>query len=790
MLLPPVLPGEPTRYARDRPVRVVRTLLDVELDFGAKMVTGTATHTIEAISESVDSIEIDAEGMTFRSIIAGGKEAKNEYDDRKLKISLDPALIRGQKLEIKIRYSCKPKRGLYFSGPTEAYPYRSLHVYTHSWPEDSHGWFPCFDYPNMKYSSDTNVTVPAGMTVLSNGTLVSARESDSKKTWHFHQELPHPPYTHSIVAGYLAKVDESYGFPVEYYVPPSKLSEAKSAFSKTIPALEHFSKITGCPYPYAKYSQAATDFPGGGTENVSATTIVDEILLADGLRKDFGHTGDDIVVHELAHQWFGDYLTCKDWSHFWLNEGFATYFTALFREADAGEDDFQYFMYAPYMETFFRETERIQRPIVKREYLDPEEISGHHPYEKGAWVLHGLRGLLGDEAFFRGVRLYVSRHANSNVETFDLREALEEASGVDLEHFFDEWIYSLGYPEYEVTYKQADERIALLTVEQKNAGIEGIPLYSTPIGVKIAFRDGTTVKRKVTLRQKREEFKFSLPGIPINVSFDPENWILKKLKFDKPAEMWLYQLKTDRNVVERIRACLALSELKEDHVDALAYCMYNDTFWGVRFEAAKAIGKAGTGKALEVLFARVNDSDNQVRRGVAHGLRGFAELDERNQNRAIDALVGIVDTDSSLQAKAAAASSLGHYKKSDKALDAIKRALSKASPSDTVRKMALQGLAERNDTATLPLVFDCLGTGKIQGRLEAIKTLAKIGKGGATATLLSLKTSDDPRIRSEAASNLAELKDPSILPELKAWLEAEESGRVRGSLRETIYLLS
>lgn len=789
MLLPPVLPGEPTRYARDRSVTVVHTSLDIELDFDAKVVMGTATHTIEAVSDPVDSIELDAEGMTFQSIITGAKEARYEYAKRKLKISLDPLLNRGQRLEVKIRYSCKPKRGLYFSGPTEAYPYRTLHAYTHSWPEDSHGWFPCFDYPNMKYSSDTIVTVPAGMTVVSNGELLSVKESDSKKSWHFHQELPHPPYTHSIVAGYFAKVDESYRFPVEYYVPPSKLSEAKPAFSKTIPALEYFSKTTGRPYPYAKYAQAATDFPGGGTENVTATTIVDEILLAEGLRKDFGHTGDDIVVHELAHQWFGDYLTCKDWSHFWLNEGFATYFTALFREADAGEDDFQYFMYAPYMETFFRETERFQRPIVKREYWDPEEVSSHHPYEKGAWVLHGLRGQLGDEAFFRGVRLYISRHANSNVETFDLREALEEASGVDLERFFDEWIYTPGYPEYEVTYNY--ERGAILIVEQKNAGADGIHLYSSPIEVKFAFRDGTAIKRRVTLQQKREEFKFELSSVPVNVSFDPGNWVLKKLKFIKPAEMWLYQLRAGRNVVERIRACIALSEIKEDYlVDALASCMDNDSFWGVRLEAAKAIGNVGTTKALEVLLARASNSDNIVRRGVARGLRGFAGLDDRERNRAIDALVRIVDNDSSLQARAAAASSLGHYKKSEKALAAIKSALSQASPSDTIRKNVLQGLVERNDRASLPLVFDCLGSGKIQGRLEAIKAIAKIGKGDVTRTLLSLKTSADPRIRSEAASNLAEMKDPSILPELKAWLETEESGRVRGPLRETIYLLS
>jgi aminopeptidase N len=770
-------------------------LLEVDIDFEKKSVSGMVTHTLEAVGRPVQLLELDAEGMKFHSVSVGGETADYQFDQGKLMVPLRSEMRPGQKLDVQIRYSTTPERGLFFSGPTETHPYRKQHVYTHGWPQESHNWFPCFDYPNMRYSSETIITAPSGMTAVSNGKLISATQrSDNKKSWHFRQELPHAPYLHSVVVGELVRMDEDYKVPLEFYVPPGKETEARFAFSKTIPAMEFFSKITGCSYPYAKYSQAAVDFPGGGTENVSATTLTDEILLDDRSRIDYSRYGDDIVVHELAHQWFGDYLTCKDWSHAWLNEGFATYFTALFREADSGADEFQYFMYSRYMEAFFKEAERFQRSIVTKQYWDPEEVSGRHIYEKGAWVLHGLRGLLGDDAFFRGIRLYVSRHSNSNVETSDLRKALEEASGVDLELFFDQWVYTPGFPDYDVYYGRDDGGKSVhLSVEQTNAGIDGTPLYSTPIEVRFVLRDAPPVKKKIQLTQKKEEFTFSMSDPLLNISIDHDNWVLKKLRFHKPKEMLLWQLRSDENVVERVRACIELSNIRSvEVVEALADRVDSDGFWGVRLEAAKAIGGIGTSKALEALLTRARDTSHMVRQGIAYGLRGFSGLDEKETTRAVDALVAILGNDISYEARAIAGSSLGFYKQSEKAFSAMKGALGQNSPLDGIRRMAILGLAERADKKALPLLFQCLQRGKIQGRLEAIDAIGKLGKGepDVLKTILSLGKDRNERIRTRAARVLGEMQDRTVLEVLRSWLQTESSGDVRRAIRESIFLLS
>ncbi len=210
--------------------------------------------------------------------------------------------------------------------------------------------------------------------------------------------------------------------------------------------LDFFKRTTGLKYPYPKYSQAVvSDFMFGGMENISATTLTEKTLHDDIVHLDF--TSDNLVSHELAHQWFGDYLTCKDWSNAWLNEGFATYFNALFREFDEGVEDFQDYMDG-FKDNLTEDMEKhYQRAIVTRRFWDPEELFDTHTYEKVRWVLNALRGYLGEENFFRGIRHYIATHKISVVETSDFRKSIEEASGLDLESFFEQWVYSPGYPE-------------------------------------------------------------------------------------------------------------------------------------------------------------------------------------------------------------------------------------------------------------------------------------------------------------------------------------------------------
>jgi aminopeptidase N len=505
-------------------------------------------------------------------------------------------------------------------------------------------------------------------------------------------------------------------------------------------------------------------------------------------------TSDNLVSHELAHQWFGDLLTCKDWSHAWLNEGFASYFTALWREHDLGVEDFQYFMYNPYMDKLVDELDRYHRAIVTKKYWDADELFDSHTYEKGAWVLNGIRGLLGDELFFKAIKQYVSKHKNSNVETADFRKELEEVSGQDLENFFDQWLYSPGFPEYAVSYKwNNDQKLAELEVEQTNASVDDTPLFTCPIEICFSFKDGSKISKKIQMHDKKCWFFFSFENAPINVNFDPKNWILKKLRFSKPKEMHLYQLQNDENAMERIRAAQELAAFPtRDVIEALCKSVDSDKFWAVELESAKALGKIGTKEALNALLDRVNHRDHRTRRGIAFGLRGFADLEASDKEKAIDALIKILGNDEAYFARGYAAWSLGFYKGSQKAFEALKMATSQESINDIVRFRVFYGFWQMDDPRAIPIAIEQLERGKWhQGRMLAAFCLGKIGRGDdrARRALLAAEKISDVYVRDEAALALGQFGDTSLIGELESWLSREPEGRTRRRLRESIHLL-
>lgn len=789
------LPGQPTRFPRSPIFKVKHSRIRVELDFEKKALAGKVEHTIEPIGSPIQRVIFDATEMSFKSIRVDGVPARYSVEPKSVAIDLGSQLGAGKSITVEIEYLTTPRRGLYFRGPTKQEPGRKLQAFTQGESEDSKYWYPCYDYPNMRTSTETFVTVPQSMAVVSNGRLVGVSEPDAKgkKTWHFEEEMPHSSYMTSLVAGEFVRTEETHGpVLIQYFLPPDKEALARRSFEKTPKIIDFFERVTGQKYPYSKYAQSVvSDFMFGGMENISATTLTERTLHTERAHLDFA--SESLVAHELAHQWFGDLLTCKDWSNAWLNEGFATYFDSLFKEDDMGEDEFQYFMMrSPAMENFFAETERYQRPIVTKRYWDADELFDYHTYEKGSWVLNCLRGTLGDEVFFRGIKSYVAKYKNSLVETFDFRKAMEEASGIDLESFFDQWLYCPGFPEYAVNYAWNQEtKNAEVTVEQTNAESEGVPLFSNPIEIRFTLENGSKILRKIRMETKKQAFFFSLDTRPLNVNFDPKNWILKKLKFHKPIEMHLYQLKHDDNAMERVRACQELAGFStEDVVRSLGDSIDQDKFWGVRLEAGRALGKIGTKAALEVLLSKAGHKDHKARRGVAAGLRGFYGVEEGES--AVEALIKMLENDESYYTRAFAAYSLGYYKKSERVFEALKNNLAQDSHNDIVRFGIFQGFGEMGDPRAIPLAIDYLEHGKhFYGRMFAAYALGRLGKGNAKAldALLEVNIDGDVYVKEAAAESVALLNDTSAIPSLEEWLEKEMEGRVRRMLRESIHNL-
>jgi len=330
------------KWARDRAANISHVKLEVALDFDAKKISGTATHRLSAITGPLERLEFDAAELEIKAIRAGGEPATFETADDKLRITLPRALNAGDTIEVGIDYAGHPRRGLYFVGPDTAYPNKPRQAWTQGEDEDSRYWFPCYDYPNSRPTSEIVATVPEKFTAVSNGALIgtSTNTVDKTRIFHWRHEVPHSTYLITLAAGEFAMIGERAGnTPVTYYIAPGREDDARRAFGNTPKMIQFFERVIGVPYPYAKYAQVAvSDFIFGGMENTSATTQTESTLHDARAHLDF--KSDPLVAHELAHQWWGDLLTCRDWAHAWLNEGFATYFEALWCEENLGADEF------------------------------------------------------------------------------------------------------------------------------------------------------------------------------------------------------------------------------------------------------------------------------------------------------------------------------------------------------------------------------------------------------------------------------------------------------------------
>ncbi len=309
-------------------------------------------------------LEFDAAEMEISAVRVGGEAHSFDHSDEKLRIPLERALHAGDEVEVAIDYSARPRRGLYFIGPDAGYPDKPLEAWTQGEDEDSRYWFPCYDYPNDRVTSEVVATVPETFTAVSNGELLSnnVNRAEHTRTFHWRHDVPHSSYLMSLAAGEFVEIRDFAGnTPVTYYCRAGREDDARRAFGNTPRMIQFFEKAIGVPYPYAKYAQVAVaDFIFGGMENTSATTQTADTLHDARAHLDF--SSDPLVAHELAHQWWGDLLTCRDWSHAWLNEGFATYFEALWCEEDKGADEFAWNLRQDRMAIIDEDSRSYRRP--------------------------------------------------------------------------------------------------------------------------------------------------------------------------------------------------------------------------------------------------------------------------------------------------------------------------------------------------------------------------------------------------------------------------------------------
>jgi aminopeptidase N len=792
------LPGSRLHYGPDKTVKVEHIDLHLVPDLENKTLDGVCTTTVRALDEEVATLRLDAVELHVSNVEREGQALRFNRHGDVLDVHFDPAIRAGQRATFTVTYrATKPRQGLFFIEPCEAYPNKVRHAWTQSQDENARFWFPCLDYPHEKQTTQTTVVVPKGQFALANGALVSRKDDGSHTTFTYRQDIPHSTYLMTLVVGPFVERDQGQvgknGVPVGYYVLPTREADGERSFGNTPRMLEVFEERTGTPYPYARYSQiAVTDFVMGGMENTTATTQTDRTLHDATAHLDF--SSDPLVSHELAHQWFGDLLTCRDWSQAWLNEGFATFFEFVWREADLGYDEYLYDVFVSVGSYLEEDTQRYRRPIVCNRYVAPIELFDRHLYQKAGAVLHMLRGELGEARFWRAIRYYVANNAQRNVETIDFIRAIEESTGRNLRGYFDQWVFRGGHPELEVRSTwDPERRVATVSLDQKQIVDRENPAFAFDVEIGFVpevpkapasdFGYGPLPKEhRVKIRVERDHETITVPLSfePKLVRFDPGAFVLGSITYLLGAALATATLQGDPDPVARIRAAREVA--KEPTRTALAACeraFADDPFWGVLDELATALGKSRAPAAATLLRTALSHPHPKVRRGVAAALGNFRDAD------TAAALIARASSDESYFVRAASLAALGSTR-DPQAFDVLAAAVKQHTWNGVVESGAVRGLAELADRRATDLIVAATAYGNDEGlRRAAVSALGRIGTladSERTRVVEALDRLVDDRanfVAAVAIDTVEKLGDARHLPSLDRLAQSADDDRLR-----------
>jgi aminopeptidase N len=801
------LPGAKPHYNPDRPGQVNHIFLDLKLDIPNKSFQGICKITLTPIRTDIKELTLDAVNLGIKSVLIKNISQPFDYDSEKLIIHLLQNLPE-EKTDIEIHYQVnQPQRGLYFIQPDEHYPDKPIQVWTQGEDEDSRFWFPCFDYPGQLATSEIRVQIPKPLIAVSNGELIQLEDQGTEQIYHWSQKQIHPTYLMTLAVGNFAELTDHYQkIPVTYYVEKGREADGLRSMGKTPKMIEFFAKTFGYPYPFPKYSQVCVDdFIFGGMENTSTTLLTDRCLLDERAALDNRNT-ESLVAHELAHQWFGDLVVIKHWSHAWIKEGMASYSEVLWTEMEYGFSDAAYYMLGEARNYLEEDSSRYRRPIVTNIYREAIELYDRHLYEKGACVYHMIRSILGDKLFTKAIHTFVQDNAHKTVETIDLLRAIEKSTGFNLLWLFDQYVFRGGHPDYKISYSwDQDNHLAKLTVIQTQVKQDEKSDFKNLFDLKIpiAFnylQAGQVHSKTFNLRIHEREQSFYLPleVKPDFISFDVENYFLKTVELDYPVAELKAQLKHDRDPVSRIYAAIALAKKGGlEVVEALKESLTQDSFWGVRVEVADQLANIKLDQAGDALIAGLSNENPKVRRAI------ISSLSKVKTQASYDTLKQCLETgETSYYAEAAAASGLGslisgHLKHQEgDAIALLKSVLEQRSGwNEVVRCGAINGLSQLKTSGTavdIILSYTALGIPQPL-RLGAIRALGGVSTGQTPDKLteildrLAAIAQESFFLTQVAIANaLGQMETPKAINILQSLADQTPDGRVRRLAEEAI----
>ncbi len=522
---------------RERTIDAWRPLhYDVNLTFNEQLTEISAARTeisVEVLKPNVTKIDFDFGEMAIDSVLIAGAPAQFDRINEQLNVTLSRAATRGDKLSIAISYHGKPKDGLIFAKDRDG----KQSATGDNWPNRVHNWIPTLDHPSAKATVSFTISAPQRYQVVANGKSLSTAPNATMSLWKFDEAKAIPPYCMIVTVneGAIINSPDQTITNLIYNVPQKDRDYAVKGFSTAAPALAFFNQ-TIAPYPYEKLALIVAETRFGGMENSSAIVFANNLLAPHGGEKMSPRFGiptriENVVAHEIAHQWFGDSVTEATWADLWLSEGFATYFAGLFLEKYEGAAAFREYM-RDAAEQCIRYARNNHLPIHDTTTQDLMNLLNDNNYQKGAWVLHMLRKQLGDEAFFKGLRSYYNDHREATATTEDLRSALEESSGKNLKDFFARWIYAAGHPRYELSWGSMERRAATSLVVRLNQIQEGEP-FLDPVPIEFTV-NGKPERRTIYPKGKLTTETIQLPGNPTVVKIDPDETLLKEVVSIKP----------------------------------------------------------------------------------------------------------------------------------------------------------------------------------------------------------------------------------------------------------------
>jgi len=760
------------KYTPGRRVEISHLALDITPDFKKRTIQGTVVIQFKPIATPLEEFRLDAVDLSIASTKSSEPGFQHQVTEKELVFTFSPPIPAGKESSVTVSYSVEPVKGLYFR--TREMGYSATHLWTQGEPVESRHWFPSFDHPVEKFTSEVTCHLPEGMVALSNGRQVSAtRGADGLTAFRWLQDKPHTNYLISLVAGELSKIEDKHGeLPLEFWTTPDEIAQAPNSFRNTKNIMEFFEKEIGVKYPWAKYSQVAVqDYHWGGMENTSLTTLNYRTLFQTDTENLFDSSS--LVAHELAHQWFGDLVTCRDWSHIWLNEGFATFYDWLWQGSFYGRDEMLYSLHNAAAGILGNTNET--RGIVWRKYDEPGQMFNYLAYPKGAWVLHMLRTQLGPDLYRKCIRAYVEKHAYGSVTTDDLRSVIENISGRSFERFFDQWVAGIGAPALDVSYSwDAKTNLAKVSVKQTQKISEDAHLFQFPLVVHFVTK-GAREERTLQVEKKEEDFYFPLKAAPEWVRVNPDLGVLAKINFKPGKPMLFLQLADHSDPVGQLVALEQLADKPDkEAVSKIKASLQEAKHYGVRVKAAEVLRQARSEEALEALSKSLSQTDARVRNAVVKALGGFY------QKEALAALKNALAADKNPGIIATALRGLGPYQSADvQALLTSK--LGEASYRERVSEAAIAAIKAQDDPRLAGVLGDFLKTrgnalpSPVLG--AGLETLGSLNRNetnrGATRDFLeSYLQAPKEQIRLAAITALGNLEDPRSIATLDTYAGA------------------